>query len=249
MAEYIIGFAVLGVILFIVGTYLLAYFVKLRNFIHRAIPAKLIPNPAVHDTLERIDPLLFKTVIDYFKNSGSVFKYEPFVTSAFIREVYYATSRESIREMPMSEMKKKLARLSKERATFRKYRLAAAALRPDQTVVLTVDRTFSNKEQNSVTYILEKTNAGWKFSHIARIITGVVQETFPVNGNTAYIVGVEDGAMFFLDSAHRDIQATDEIAIEGYLETAYHLHGNFFYHTVAVRRLTDRAPLEMQLLN
>jgi hypothetical protein len=164
-------------------------------------------------------------------------------------QVYYATTQESTKEITIKEMKRKLAKISKERSTFKKYKIVDAKLRPDQTVILTVNRTFRNKDENTVTYILEKVNFEWKFKHIARVITGVVKEIFPVNGNTAYIVGDEEHTMFFLDSGSRNIQVTDEITIEGYLETSYHLQGNFFYHGVNVQKLNHSLPIEAQMLN
>ncbi|MNC39435.1 hypothetical protein D3C75_880940 [compost metagenome] len=65
-----------------------------------------------------------------------------------------------------------------------------------------------------------------------------------MNGDTGYLVGDEMYTMFFVDSHNREYEIGDQVIMEGYLETRYYLHGNFFYHVEESQRVYENTAAE-----
>lgn len=53
-------------------------------------------------------------------------------------------------------------------------------------------------------------------------------------------MGDEAYSMFYLDTLHRQYEIGDHVIIDGYLETSYYLHGNFFYHVEDCLKVNEK---------
>ncbi|NIK69351.1 MULTISPECIES: hypothetical protein [unclassified Paenibacillus] len=207
------------------------------GLIQKLLSVKQIFNKEASEKLRAIHPGLETAATDYLNHFNSVSAHSRYVTSAFIREVYYATMQHPLQNIPVESMKERLESIEKERASLRKYEiLEVEELRPKQTVSLTVNRKFSNRSENKVTYLLEQVAGQWKVNHIARIISGTVLEVNRIDGQTAYVVGDSSHAMLFLDTNNYDLRVSEQVTVRGYLETSYYLQDSFFYHIVHVQK-------------
>ncbi|MDP5272870.1 hypothetical protein [Chengkuizengella axinellae] len=235
MGETILGFVIMLFILLVFGVKALELALTIRQKLIRMLPVKQIMNESVELLPEIKANGVYEVVTQYFKHANRIKKYKRFVTDVFIREVYYATTQEALKEISVSKM---VSRLAKEnRSGFKNFQIDEITKINDDLFLVGVTRTFRNKNKNRVNYIVEKINSEWKINHITRHLKGLVKEKFMINDKIGYMIGNEAMVMFFVDKIDRGINEDDFVYVEGYLETSYLYHGNFFYHVVLLNQV------------
>ncbi|WNR46601.1 hypothetical protein [Paenibacillus roseipurpureus] len=211
-------------LLFIVLIYFFIKYLR-RNKI------KEIRNPESKTIWSRVPKDVRKIVHTYMKNINKPLAWSKLSTDSFIKEVYYATTKDRLNTLlTINHMVQVIKETNKQRKKMKKFEIDDFRTLDFDRCYIGVRRYDATGDTSRVTYLLTQASGNWKFDHITRDCKGTIVEKLPHKQKIIYVISTQGMYMFFAVPKHEDRhQLNDLVYVDGYLEVEDTYHDDFYY--------------------
>lgn len=197
----------------------------------RGTKIKEIRNSESKAVWSRVPSDIRKVVNKYMRNINKPMIWSKLSTDAFIKEVYYATTKDKLNALlPIDRMVRVIKETNKQRNMIKKYEIDEFKTIDNDKVYIGIRRYFFNGETSRVTYLLTIASGDWKFDHITRDCKGTIVEKLPINQRIIYVISTQGMYMLFSVPKHEDRHQINEMVyVDGYLEVENTYNDDFYY--------------------